>query len=165
MVKGLAMKLVPWLSVLVASTLAPSLARAAEPAFGDRFFYGSSDGELPDAKLAVIGGLYAGAIASAAVGGVLLFGSLNEADRASEFKQAQEPGFCNEIGSYACMRYRSLLDEEVSLRENGLLLLGVGGLLGLSGALTAELWKNDASARVSFGADEDGGSVTLSGSF
>ena len=159
------MKRGSWPAALLASLLVTGMARAEEPAFSDRFFYGSSQGELPDAKLAVIGGLYAGAIASAAVGSVLLFSAADEADRASAFRSAQERGFCSELSSEPCSQYRALLDSEVSLRENGLLLLGIGGLLGISGALTAELWKNDVSARVSFGGSGDGASVTLSGSF
>ncbi len=159
------MKPVAWLSVLLASTLAPALARAEEPAFSDRFFYGSSSGELPDAKLAVIGGLYAGAIASVAVGGVLVVGAMSEGGRANDFKQSQPRGFCNELTSDACTLYRELLEDETSQRERGFLLLGVGGLLGLSGALTAELWKNDAGPRVSFGAATDGASVSVSGTF
>lgn len=152
-------------AVLVASALSSAPARAEEPAFSDRFFYGSSNGELPDTKLAVIGGLYAGAIASGAVGVVLLFNAASEGDRAEQFKHAQDRGFCNELTSDACLQYRSVLDSQADLRQNGLLLLGIGGLLGLSGALTAELWKNDATPRVSMGASAEGANVMLVGSF
>jgi hypothetical protein len=53
----------------------------------------------------------------------------------------------------------------VILRENGWLLLGVGGLLGLTGALTAELWKNDATPRLSVDLEAGRGGVVVSGSF
>jgi hypothetical protein len=150
---------------LLANTLLSAPARAEEPAFSDRLFYGSSGGELPDAKLALVGGLYASAIASSAVGVVLLFSAANEAERAERFKRSQERGFCNELTSDACSQYRARLDSESEQRQNGLFLLGVGGLLGLSGALTAELWKNDAAPQVSVGANADGASVSVTTSF
>jgi len=159
------MKRVVASALLLAAALVPAPARAEEPAFSDRFFYGSSRGELPDAKLALIGGLYAGALASSAVGVVLLVGAAGEADDADAFKRTQERGFCNELTSDACLQYRGLLDDERDLRQNGLLLLGVGGLLGLSGALTAELWKNDSAPMVSVGATAGGASVVVSGEF
>lgn len=159
------MKRVVVSAMLLAGTFVSAPAQAEEPAFSDRFFYGSSSGELPDAKLALIGGFYASAIASSAVGVVLLFGAAEEADQADAFKRSQEPGFCHQLTSDACLQYRGLLDDERDLRQNGLLLLGVGGLLGLSGALTAELWSNDASPRVSAGATTDGAGVILTGEF
>lgn len=157
--------------IVLASTLFAATAHAeptAEhggPAFSDRFFYGSSPGELPDAKLAVIAGMYAAAVASSAVGVAFLFGAANEGERARDFRLAQEPGFCSELAHDSCNQYRRLLDNEVKLRQGALGLFGVGGLLAVGGALTAELWRNESAPRVAVGAGDGFASVSVSGSF
>jgi hypothetical protein len=157
--------------IVLASTLLAATAHA-EPsaetdgrAFSDRFFYGSSPGELPDAKLAVIGGMYAAAIASCAASVAFLFGAANERDRARDFKLSQEPGFCSELANDPCNQYRRLLDNEVTLRQGALGLFGVSGLLAVGGALTAELWRNERAPRVSVDAGDGSASVIVSGSF
>jgi hypothetical protein len=152
-------------SLLAATAHAQPAAETRGPAFSDRFFYGSSPGELPDSKLAVVGGMYAAAVASSAVGVAFLFGAADERDRARDFKLSQERGFCNELANDPCNQYRRLLDNEVKLRQGALALFGVTGLLAAGGALTAELWRNDNTPSVAAFAGDGFASVLVSGSF
>lgn len=140
-------------------------AGAEEARFSDRFFRGTSPGELPTAKVAVVGGLYVGAVASVSVGVASLVQAGQKGDDAGDFKRQQEPGFCNDLASPACANYRSLLDEERSARNIGWILVGSGGLLTLAGALTAELWQNDAAPEVAVSAGPGAFALGLSGKF
>lgn len=147
-----------------AAVLAPSVAHAEEVRFSDRFFRGTTPGELPPEKTAVVGALYAGSLASIGIGVASLIRAGQRSDDAESFKYGQPRGFCRDLASAACVSYRSLLDEERGARTTGLVLLGTGGLLALSGALTAELWKNDAP-RVAFDVRRDGLTLGISGEF
>jgi hypothetical protein len=138
---------------------------AEESRFGDRFFRGTSPGELPTAKLVVVGGLYAGAIASVSLGVVSLLKSGSKHDDAEAFKHDQPPGFCSDLSSPSCTSYRGLHDEQRSARNTGYLLLGAGGLLALSGALTAEFWHNDAAPRVALELGPRALTLGVSGNF
>ncbi len=119
-------------------------AHAEESSFSDRFFRGTSPGELPPAKVAVVGGLYVAAVASVSLGVASFIQAGNKGDEADTYKQGQVVGFCNDLSTPACAGYRTLLDEERTRRAAGWMLLGAGGLFALGGALTAELWQNDA---------------------
>ncbi|HEV8548451.1 MAG TPA: hypothetical protein VGQ57_05465 [Polyangiaceae bacterium] len=137
----------------------------AEPTrFSDRFFRGTTPGELPTAKVAVVGSLYAGAVASITFGVLGLARSGSKHDDAESFKQSQPPGFCNDLSSAPCASYRDLLDDQRRSRNMGYLLLGTGGLLALSGALTAELWHN-APPRVALELRPGTLALSLSGQF
>lgn len=141
-------------SVLLALLALTPEVRAAEPApeataapsFGDRFFRGTSPGALPASKAVVVGGLYLGAIASVSLGAVLLVQAGDQSDETQDFKLSQPPGFCADLASPPCGRYRRLLGEERALRTGAVGLLGLGGLLAVGGALTAEFWPNEADA-------------------
>jgi hypothetical protein len=140
-------------------------AGAEESRFSDRFFRGTSPGDLPAAKVAVVGALYVGAVASVSIGVASLVQSGQKSDDADKFKQQQPAGFCNDLASPACANYRSLLDEEHSARSIGWILVGSGGLLTLAGALTAELWKNDAAPQVAVSAGPGSFALGVSGRF
>ena len=140
-------------------------AAAEESRFSDRFFRGTSPGALPGAKVAVVGALYVGAVASVTIGVASLVQAGQKGNDADDFKSAQMPGFCNDLASPACAGYRGLLDEERSTRNVGWILLGSGGLLALGGALTAELWHNDAAPQVAVGVTPGGFTLGLSGRF
>jgi hypothetical protein len=140
-------------------------AQAEEARFSDRFFRGTSPGELPTAKVAVVGALYVGAVASISLGVASLIQAGAKADDAKSFKQAQAPGFCNDRASPSCASYRNLLDEQRSAQGTGLLLLGTGAVLGIGGALTAELWRNDAPARVTLDLAPHSLTLGVSGKF
>jgi hypothetical protein len=134
-------------------------AHADESRFADRFFRGTSPGELPTAKMVTVGTLYVVAVASVSLGAVSLVQAGDRGRDADAYKHDQAPGFCNDLASASCANYRSLLDEERSKRNVGLVLLGSGGLLALAGALTAELWHNELP-RVAL--DVRPGALTLS---
>jgi hypothetical protein len=172
------------LALLVACLTASPLARAAEPAasvapgaavetpathrpgFGDRFFRGTSAGALPPQKALVIGTLYVGSLTSIGFGIVSLLRAGSHSEDAEAFKLSRQAGFCADLASGPCARYRTFLSDERSSRTTGMALLGVGGLLALSGALTAELWQNDASApRVALAFDRSGVFFGTSASF
>jgi len=140
-------------------------AAAEESRFSDRFFRGTSPGELPGAKVAVVGALYVGAVTSLSIGVASLVQAGQKSDDADEFRSAQMPGFCNDLASPACASYRGQLDEERAARNVGWILLGSGGLLALGGALTAELWQNDAAPEVAVGVTPGGFTLGVSGKF
>jgi hypothetical protein len=128
-----------------------------DPAFGDRFFRGTSAGTLPTEKALVVGTLYVGSLTSVGFGIASLLRAGARSDDADEFKLSQQQGFCAELASVSCARYRTLLSKERSSRTTGIAFFGVGGLLALSGALTAELWQNEKSApRLALSFDESG---------
>jgi hypothetical protein len=154
------------------SSGASSTTPSAEPApvetgtsFSDRFFRGTSPGELPTEKLAFVAGLYVAAGTSVGIGIATLVGASSKGDDADTFKHAQAPGFCNDLASPGCATYRRLLAEERSRRETGILLLGIGGLFALGGGVTAELWQNDAGPSVALIVEDHGLSLGLSGRF
>ncbi|HEX5101013.1 MAG TPA: hypothetical protein VFV94_15995 [Polyangiaceae bacterium] len=145
--------------------LATRAAHAEEGRFSDRFFRGTSPGELRTAKVAVVGALYVAAVASVSIGVASLIQAGQKGDDADSFKREQSQGFCNDLASPACASYRNLLDEQREARNTGWILVGSGGLLALGGALTAELWKNDARARVAVRVSPGGLSLGLTGNF
>ena len=145
-----------------ASTPAPAAGSAS---FGDRFFRGTSPGELPTEKLALVAGLYVAAATSVGVGVASMLSAGSKHDDAETFKHAQEPGFCNDLASSTCAGYRHLLDEERSRRGTGLLLLGLGGLLAVGGGLTAEIWHNDAAPAVALELGDGKLTLGVSGRF
>jgi hypothetical protein len=149
------------------SSTAPPAEPSAEagPSFGDRFFRGTSPGELPTEKLALVAGLYVAAATSVGIGIATLVGASSKSDEADSFKQQQPQGFCHDLASPSCATYRRLLGDERARRETGILLLGVGGLLALGGGVTAELWQNDAAPEVALRVGEDGVSLGVSGRF
>lgn len=140
-------------------------AQTSSVSFGDRFFRGTTPGELPTEKLALVATLYVGAATSIGVGIASLVSAGSKHDDAEAFKQAQERGFCDDLASSACATYRRLLDNERSRRETGIALLGVGGLLVLGGALTAELWHNDLAPQVAVDMGGKGLTLGLHGRF
>ncbi len=148
-----------------ASAPAPAPANESSGGFGDRFFRGTSPGELPTEKLALIATLYVGAATSVGVGVATLFSASSKHDDAESFKHAQEPGFCNDLSSPSCATYHRLHDEERSRRETGYVLLGLGGLLVLGGGITAELWHNDELPAVALHVAPGELSLGVSGSF
>lgn len=129
-----------------AMPVAVSAPAPREPAFSDRFFRGTSAGVLPTEKALVVGTLYVGSLTSVGFGIASLLRATSHSDDAEAFKRSQQPGFCANLASAACAGYRTLLSDERASRTTGIALLGAGGLLALSGALTAELWQNDRSA-------------------
>ncbi len=149
------------------SGTAPAAEPPAEagPSFGDRFFRGTSPGELPTEKLALVAGLYVAAATSAGIGIATLVGASAKSDEADSFKQQQAQGFCHDLASPSCATYRRLLGDERARRETGILLLGVGGLLALGGGVTAELWQNDVAPEIALRVGEDGVSFGVSGRF
>jgi hypothetical protein len=150
-----------------ASTSAPVPAAASESAgsFGDRFFRGTSPGELPTEKLAVVATLYVGAATSLGVGIATLLSAGSKHDEAESFKLSQPRGFCNDLASASCAGYRRLFDEARSQRENGFMLLGLSGLLALGGGITAELWHNDTTPSVALDIAPGKLSLGVSGRF
>ena len=126
--------------------VAPSAPPPRDPAFADRFFRGTSAGALPTGKALVVGTLYVGSLTSVGFGIASLLRARSHDGDAEAFKLTQPPGFCANLASASCARYRTLLLDERASRTTGFALLGAGGLLALSGALTAELWQNDRSA-------------------
>jgi len=134
---------------VAASATPPPQASAPpphEPGFSDRFFRGTSPGALPAEKALIVGTLYAGSLTSVGFGIASLLSAGGHSDDAETFKLQQPAGFCADLASRACVDYRSMLSDERSARTTGMMLLGVGGLLALGGALTAELWQNHAAA-------------------
>jgi len=115
----------------------------AEPSFSDRFVRGTSPGEVPTAKVATIGSMYTLSAASVGLGIVNLLRAGGQRDDAEAYKLSQPAGFCADLSSAACSRYHALHSEADTTRTIGIGLLGLGGLLALGGALTAELWTND----------------------
>jgi hypothetical protein len=142
---------------------APS--RSPSTSFGDRFFRGTTPGELPTEKLALVATLYVGAATSIGVGIAALVSAGSKQNDAESFKQGAPRGFCDDLASSTCATYRRLLDSERSRRETGMALLGVGGLLVLGGALTAELWHNDVGSAVALDVSPSGLSLGLHGRF
>jgi hypothetical protein len=140
-------------------------AEAEEGRFSDRFFRGTSPGELRPAKVAVVGALYVAAVASISIGAASLIQAGQKGDDADAFKREHTQGFCNDLASPTCASYRNLLDEQQEARNTGWILLGSGGLLALGGVLTAELWKNDAAPRVAVQVGPGALSLGLSGRF
>jgi len=136
-----------------------------EPSFSDRFFRGTSPGELPTEKLALVAGLYVGAATSVGVGVATLLGAGSKHDDADTFKHDQPPGFCNDLASPSCATYRRLLGEERSRRDAGILLLGLGGALALGGGITAQVWHNDSAPRVALSVAGGGLMLGVSGEF
>jgi hypothetical protein len=144
----------PWLFLSALAFSSSFAGRAsAEPSFSDRFVRGTSPGEIPTAKIATIGSLYTLSVASVSLGVVNLVRASGQADDADAYKLGQPRGFCAELSSVSCTRYHELHSEARSTRTLGLALLGVGGLLGLGGAITAELWTNDAPVTPSVALD------------
>jgi hypothetical protein len=135
------------------------------PSFADRFVRGTSPGALPTEKLALVATLYVGAATSIGVGIAALVSAGSKHDDAESFKLSQPRDFCGDLASSSCATYRRLLDDERSRREAGIALLGVGGLLVLGGALTAELWRNDTGPHVAVNASATGVSLGLDGRF
>jgi hypothetical protein len=146
---------------------ASSASAPAEPApsFGDRFFRGTSPGELPTEKLALVASLYVGAATSVGVGIATLLGAGGKHDDAEAFKHTQQPGFCNDLASSGCANYRRLLGEERSRRDTGVLLLGLGGVLALGGGITAQVWHNESAPRVAIDVGPSGATLGVSGEF
>jgi hypothetical protein len=140
-------------------------SRSPTTSFGDRFFRGTTPGELPTEKLALVATLYVGAATSIGVGIAALVSAGSKHQDAESFKAASPPDFCRDLASSTCATYHRLVDSERSRRETGMALLGVGGLLMLGGALTAELWHNDASSAVALDVSSNGLSVGLHGRF
>jgi hypothetical protein len=136
-----------------------------ENSFSDRFFRGTSPGELPTEKLALVAGLYVAAATSVGIGIATLVGAGSKSDEAETFKGNQPQGFCNDLAAPSCASYRRLLADERSRRETGFLLLGLGGLFALSGGVTAELWHNDAAPSVALALGDQGISLGVRGSF
>jgi hypothetical protein len=137
-----------------------------QPAFADRFFRGTSAGALPTEKALVVGTLYVGSLTSMGFGIASLLRAGARSEDANEFKLEQQQGFCADLVSVPCARYRTLLSKERSSRTTGMALLGVGGFLALSGALTAELWQNEpTAARLALTFDESGVFFGASASF
>ena len=147
------------------SARAPSPSPSPGPSFGDRFFRGTSPGEVPTEKLALVATLYVGAATSIGVGIAALVSAGSKHDDAESFKRDQPRGFCDNLASSTCATYRRLLDSERTRRETGMALLGVGGLLALGGALTAELWHNDVGPTVALDVSGTGLSLGLHGQF
>lgn len=143
-------------------TAAPS---EAPTPFSYRFFRGTTPGALPTEKLALVATLYVGAATSIGMGVASLVSAGSKQDDANAFKHAQAPGFCNDLASSSCATYRRLLDEERARRETGIALLGLGGLLALGGALTAELWHNDVGPAVAVDVNARGLALGLGGRF
>lgn len=148
-----------------ASTPPAPQATESSGGFGDRFFRGTSPGELPTEKLALIATLYVGAATSVGVGVATLLSASSKHDDSQSFKHSQDRGFCNDLASPSCATYRRLLDEERSRRETGYMLLGLGGLLVLGGGITAELWHNDSPPAVALQLEPGGLSLGVSGNF
>jgi hypothetical protein len=137
----------------------------AEGSFSDRFFRGTSPGELPTEKLALVAGLYVAAATSVGIGVATLVGAGSKSDEAETFKGNQPQGFCNDLAAPSCASYRRLLADERSRRETGFLLLGLGGLFALGGGVTAELWHNDDAPNVALTLGARGISLGVRGSF
>jgi hypothetical protein len=152
---------------IVLGTLAASSVARAEPSFSDRFVRGTSPGEIPTGKLVTIGGFYTLSAASLGLGVVSLFSASDKAKQAEDFKLSQPRGFCRDLSSEACVSYHSLESDAANTRTLAVGLLGLGGLLAAGGAITAELWSNDASIAptVAFEPGFRGGSLGLVGSF
>jgi len=153
------------LPLAFATLLVARGAHADEGRFSDRFFRGTSPGELRPVKVAVVGALYVAAVAGVSIGVASLLQAGQKGDEASAFKHEQAQGFCSDLASPACASYRNLLDEERAAKNTGWLLIGSGGLLALGGALTAELWKNDAAPRVAVRVAPSVVSLGLTGRF
>ena len=151
-------------ALTAAVALVASGAHAEESRFSDRFFRGTSPGELPTGKMVTVGALYVAAVASVSLGTVSLIQAGARGRDAETYKHEQTPGFCNDLASAPCANYRSMLDQERSKRNVGLVLLGTGGLFTLAGALTAELWHNDAP-RVALDVRPGGAVLGVSGNF
>jgi hypothetical protein len=151
-----------WISAatLVASTAFSGHAHA-EPSFSDRFVRGTSPGEIPTAKVVLIGGLYTLSAASLGLGVVNVVRAGAQADDAEVFKLSRPRGFCAELSSPDCARYHELHSEARTTRTVGIALFGVGGLLALGGAITAELWTNDAPVTPSVALDFETRSATF----
>jgi hypothetical protein len=152
-------------ALTVATMLVASGVHAEEGRFSDRFFRGTSPGELKTAKVAVVGALYVGAVASISIGVASLIQAGQKSDDAETFKREQGQGFCSDLASPTCASYRNLLDQEHTAKNTGWLLVGAGGALALGGALTAELWKNDAAPRVAVRVAPGALSLGLTGRF
>jgi hypothetical protein len=148
-------------------TLAASPASHAEPSFGDRFVRGTSPGEIPTGKLVTIGSLYTLSAASLGLGVVSLFSASDKSDRAENFKLSQSRGFCRDLSSEECVSYHALESDAANTRTLAIGLLGLGGLLAVGGAITAEFWSNDVSVAPTISLDPSlgGGSVGLYGHF
>lgn len=151
-------------ALTAAVVLAAPKAHADESRFSDRFFRGTSAGELPTGKMVTVGAFYVMAVASVSLGSVSLVQAGDRGRDAETFKHEQDPGFCKDLASASCATYRGMLDEERSKRNVGLILLGTGGLFTLAGALTAELWQNDLP-RVAVDVRPGGAVLGVSGAF
>lgn len=123
-------------------------ASAEEPSsaisFGDRFFRGTSPGELAPAKVLLVSSFYAASLATITVGTANLIRASHQGEDADAYKLNQAPGFCSDLASETCTTYTGLLATEQRTRTSGYALFAAGGLAALAGALTAELWPNDA---------------------
>lgn len=147
------------------ASAAPPPGKSSPTAFSDRFFRGTTPGELPTEKIALVATLYIGAATSIGVGIAALVSAGSKQNDAESFKQSAPRGFCDNLASSDCATYRRLLDVERSRRETGMALLGVGGLLVLGGALTAELWHNDQGPELAVDVNATGLSLALRGRF
>jgi hypothetical protein len=152
---------------IVLGTLVASSPARAEPSFSDRFVRGTSPGQIPTGKLVTIGSLYTLSAASLGLGVVSLFSASDKAEQAEDFKLSQPRGFCRDLSSAPCVSYHSLESDATNTRTLAIGFLGLGGLLAAGGAITAELWSNDAAIvpTVAFAPGFRGGSLGFSGRF
>lgn len=152
-------------STATKASTAPAPSKSSSTSFSDRFFRGTTPGELPTEKIALVATLYVGAATSVGVGIAALVSAGSKHNDAESFKHSAPQNFCDDLASSTCATYRRLLDVELSRRETGMALLGVGGLLALGGALTAELWHNDQAPELAVQVNATGLSLGLHGRF
>jgi hypothetical protein len=152
-------------SAATEASSAPAPSKASSTSFSARFFRGTTPGELPTEKIALVATLYVGAATALGVGVAALVSAGSKHDDAEGFKQSAPRGFCEDLASSTCAAYRRLLDVERSRRDTGLALLGAGGLLALGGALTAELWHNARAPELAVDVKAGGLSLGLRGRF
>jgi hypothetical protein len=152
-------------SAATKASTAPVPSKSSSTSFSDRFFRGTTPGELPTEKIALVATLYVGAATSVGVGIAALVSAGSKHNDAESFKHSAPQNFCDDLASSTCATYRRLLDVELSRRETGMALLGVGGLLALGGALTAELWHNDQAPELAVQVNATGLSLGLHGRF
>lgn len=132
------------LAALVGASASPALAR--EPGWSDRLLRGTSAGDPSTAKTVTVLGLYGAAAASAATGLVLTLRARATGDEADDVFARAPAGFCEKRASDECHEYLTLRRRESERYLLGEAFFGGAAFLLLSGALTAELWPNQAPA-------------------
>jgi hypothetical protein len=137
-----------------ATELEPPPREKRSASFSDRFFSGSSanPGEPSSLKVVSIGTLYGLSILSLGGAGYFAIQSFDAKSDADDLRDDQPEGSCVGYASEACEDYAKLRRDQRDDAFAAYIFFAGGALLGLGGALAAELWPNVVADSLSISA-------------